>query len=110
MRRRVAWIAALLLPLSVQAQVRGVGDYLRLMDANQDGKVQLSEYQDWLSYGFDQMDRNHDGVLAPDEQPGGRGKTITRAQYRQQLAEQFRRLDRNHDGVLDVKELASPPR
>ena len=108
--RHPGWIVAALLPLSALAQVRDTGAYLRLMDVNHDGKVQLSEYQDWLCYGFDQMDHDHDGVLTPDEQPGGRGKTITREQYRVQLAEQFRRLDRNHDGVLDVKELASPPR
>ncbi|MBS0199282.1 MAG: EF-hand domain-containing protein [Proteobacteria bacterium] len=102
----------MVLPLSAPApaQVRNTGDYLRLMDANHDGQVQLSEYQDWLCYGFDRMDHNHDGVLTPDEQPGGRGKGITREQYRAQLAGQFRKLDRNHDGVLDVKELASPPR
>lgn len=107
---RALALAALSLPLALAAQVRGTGDYLRLMDANHDGKVQLSEYQDWLCFGFDRMDRNHDGVLAPDEQPGGRGKAITREGYRAQLADQFRRLDRNRDGVLDMKELASPPR
>lgn len=110
-----AWIVATLLtssvvPLFALAQVRDTGAYLRLIDANHDGKVQLSEYQDWLCYGFDRMDRNHDGVLTPDEQPGGRGKAITREEYRAQLADQFRKLDRNHDGVLDAKELASPPR
>jgi len=110
-----AWIAAAflmpgVLPLSALAQVRNAGDYLRLMDANHDGKVQLSEYQDWLCYGFDRMDRDHDGVLTANEQPGGRGRTITREQYRAQLADQFRKLDRNHDGALDARELASPPR
>ncbi len=109
-KSRKAWIVAALLPLSALAQVHNTSDYLRLMDTNHDGKVQLSEYQDWLCYGFDRMDRNHDGVLTPDEQPGGRGKTITREAYRAQLAEQFRKLDRNHDGTLDARELASPPR
>ena len=110
MNRRAAWIAVLLMPLSTQAQVRDTGGYLRLMDANGDGKVQLAEYQDWLSYAFDRMDRNRDGVLAPDEQPGGRGKAITREEHRAKLAEQFRKLDRNRDGVLDARELSSPPR
>lgn len=115
MMRRRAWIAVVplllgILPLSAPAQVRSTHDYLRLMDADHDGKVQLAEYQDWLSFGFDRMDRNHDGILTPDEQPGGRGKTITREDYRRQLAQQFRKLDRNRDGTLDAKELASPPR
>lgn len=111
MMRRVLALAALSMPLALAAQVRAAGDYLRLMDANHDGKVQLSEYQDWLCFGFDRMDRNHNGVLTPDEQPGGRGeKAITREEYRARLADQFRKLDRNHDGALDAKELASPPR
>ena len=113
--RAVARIVAALsmlgaLPWSAQAQLRDPAAYLRLMDADHDGKVQLPEDQDWLSYGFDRMDRNHDGVLTPDEQPGARGKTITREAYRAQLADQFRKLDRNRDGVLDARELASPPR
>lgn len=107
----MAWIVAvLLLPQAASPQVRDTGAYLRLMDANHDGRVQLSEYQDWLCYGFDRMDRNLDGVLTPDEQPGSRGKAITREGYRAQLADQFGKLDRNHDGALDAKELASPPR
>ena len=32
-----------------------------------DGKVSLVEYQDWLSYGFDAMDKNRNGVLEVDE-------------------------------------------
>ena len=99
----------MVLPLSAPAQVRNTGDYLRLMDADHDGKVQLSEYQDWLCYGFDQMDRNHDGVLTPDEQPGGRGKPLARADHQKLLAERFRKQDVNHDGFLSAKELAAPP-
>jgi len=93
-----------------QAQVRASGDYLSRMDRDRDGRVSLVEYQDWLSYAFDAMDRDRDGVLTPDELPGGRGAPITRAQHRARLADAFRRQDRNHDGFLDARELAAPPR
>ena len=93
-----------------QAQVRASGDYLSRMDRDGDGRVSLSEYQDWLSYAFDAMDRDHDGVLVAAELPGGHGAPLTRAQHRARLADAFRRQDRNHDGVLDARELAAPPR
>ena len=47
---------------AAQAQVARPGDYLAKMDVDRDGKVSLVEYQDWLSYAFDAMDRDHDGV------------------------------------------------
>ena len=92
------------------AQVEVAADYLARMDSNHDHRVSLSEYQDWMGYAFDAMDRDHDGVLSAAEQPGGRGPPITRAQHRARLAEAFRRQDRNGDGVLDARELAAPPR
>ncbi len=98
------------LSASVGAQVRTTGDYLSRMDANGDGRISLAEYQDWMGYAFDGMDRNGDDVLAPEEQPGGRGQPITRGQHRERLAERFRRQDANGDGHLDAKELAAPPR
>lgn len=80
------------------------------MDRSGDGRVSLAEYQDWLCYAFDAMDRDHDGVLAPRELPGGRGQAVTRAQHRARLAQAFAQQDRNHDGALDAAELAAPPR
>nr|WP_271679986.1 hypothetical protein [Thermomonas mangrovi] len=95
---------------AAQAQLARPGDYLTKMDVDRDGKVSLVEYQDWLSYAFDAMDRDHDGVLSPSEQPGGRGTMLTRAAHRERLAERFRRQDANRDNVLDARELAAPPR
>ena len=91
-------------------QVRDSGSYLSRMDTDGDGRVGLVEYQDWLSYAFDRMDGDQDGVLSPAEQPGGRGVALTRADYRARLAATFRRQDRNGDGFLDARELAAPPR
>ena len=100
---------ALLSPPAL-TQVASSGDYLARMDADRDGRIALAEYQDWLSYAFDAMDRDRDGVLSPAEQPGGRGSPITREQHRARLAEAFRRQDANRDGFLSAKELAAPPR
>ena len=108
MRASVALV--LLLPLVAGAQVQRTDEYLQRIDANGDGRVDLGEYQDWLSYAFDAMDANRDGVLQPHEQPGGRGKAITRVEHRQRLAERFRKQDANADGYLSAKELAAPPR
>ena len=103
-------MSLLLVALPSQAQVRESRDYLLRMDADHDGRVSLVEYQDWLSYAFDAMDRDHDGVLVPGELPGGRGAQVTRSAHRERLAATFRKQDANHDGFLDARELAAPPR
>lgn len=84
-------------------------EYLARMDRDGDGRIALGEYQDWLSYAFDQRDRNRDGVLDAGEQFGGRGETITRDAYRARIAERFRLQDRDRNGSLDARELAAPP-
>lgn len=94
---------------AVPAQVQATSEYLARMDSNGDGRVALVEYQDWMSYAFDAMDRNRDAVLTADELPGGKGKPVTRAEHRARLASTFLRQDANRDGVLDARELAAPP-
>ena len=102
-------LAALLGVAVASARPPVPDDYLSRMDGNGDGRVALAEYQDWLCYAFDAMDRDHDGVLSPGELPGGRGPAVTRVQHRARLAAAFARQDRNGDGVLDGNELAAPP-
>jgi hypothetical protein len=108
-RGEVAPPAAPAAPPPPRGTPQGSGDYLSRMDTDRDGKISVVEYQDWLSYAFDGMDRNRDGVLSPEEQPGGRGAAITRETHRARLAERFRRQDIDRSGFLDAKELAAPP-
>ena len=96
-------------PAAPLGAVDGGTDYVARMDADRDGRVSLAEYQDWLSYAFKRMDANGDGVLSPDELPGGRGNPVTLADHRQTVAERFARQDRNRDGYLDAQELLAPP-
>ena len=110
MRTSCTCLLLVLACAGARAQVQASGDYLDRMDADGDGRVSLSEYQDWLSYAFDAMDRNRDGMLTTDELPGRKGRAITRAQHRAQLAAGFARQDANGDGYLSARELASPPR
>ena len=105
----VAIAAACVLPMPAHAQAN-TGEYLKRIDRDGDGRISPEEYVAWMSHGFDAMDRNRDGILQPEEQPGGRGKPITRAEHRANLLERFRRQDANRDGYLSAKEMAAPPR
>lgn len=99
-------------PTAAAQAVESTGDYLARMDRDGDGRISLAEYQDWLSYAFDAMDANGDGVLDAQEQPAsGRGAraALSREQHRATLAERFARQDRDRDGWLTARELAAPP-
>ena len=99
----------LLLAVPAASQVSATRDYLQRMDTDGNGRVSLSEYQAWMGYAFERMDRNGDGMLTPDELPGGRGKPVSLVAHRAALAATFARQDRNRDGALDARELAAPP-
>ena len=104
------WLQAQTSDAGAQAAVETTGGYLQRMDSDGDGRISLAEYQAWMSYAFEGMDRNRDGTLSADELPGGRGKPVTREAHLAQLAERFRRQDVDRDGFLGEKELAAPPR
>ncbi len=113
-RRRAHAVLVLALCLSAvpvaAAQVARTADYLAKMDVDGDGRVSLAEYQAWMSYAFDGMDRDGDGVLSPAEQPGGKGRALSRNGHLARLAERFGRQDADGDGFLDARELSAPPR
>ena len=97
-------------PAAAQSsRVETTGDYLQRMDTDGDGRVSLDEYLAWMSYAFDAMDRDGDSVLSAAEQPGGKGKPLTRSEHHARLSERFKRQDANRDGFLSATELASPP-
>lgn len=102
---------ALALPILASAQQFAAtpAQYLDRMDANHDGKISEAEYVQYMSASFRSLDANGDGVLEPDELPGGRGKSISLQQFQDNLKRQFHRLDRNGDGYLNARELAQPP-
>lgn len=110
---RVKMLAAIVLlavfPAGAHAQVEATGDYLSRMDVDGDGRVSLAEYQDWMSYAFDAMDLDSDGILGGAELPGGKGNPVTRDGHRARLAATFNRQDLDRDGYLSARELASPP-
>ena len=107
---RLAAGLALLLVWPAVAQVQDTRDYLQRMDLDGDGRIGPDEYLQWMLYAFDRMDRNGNGVLEPEEQPGGRGKPITREQQKQVILERFGKQDADHDGYLSARELMAPPR
>lgn len=100
----------LLLALPAAAQVQDANAYLQRMDLDGDGRIGPDEYLQWMLYAFERMDRNGNGVLEPEEQPGGRGRPITREQQVQVILERFRKQDANGDGYLSARELMAPPR
>ncbi|MGC1549576.1 MAG: hypothetical protein WA777_13705 [Rhodanobacter sp.] len=102
-------LLSLLLPLAALAQSTP-DEYLKQFDTNGDGKVSEAEYVAYMSQGFYRMDINHDGVLEPEELPGGHGKPITLKQYQDNLRRQFHKLDIHHHGYLNAQELTAPPR
>ena len=107
---RLAAGLALLLAWPAAAQVQDTRDYLQRMDLDGDGRIGPDEYLQWMLYAFDRMDRNGNGVLEPEEQPGGRGKPITREQQKQVILERFGKQDADGDGYLSARELMAPPR
>ena len=97
---------------TAQPLPRTPADYLVTMDSDGDRRVALAEDQDYLSRGFQQMDRDRDGRLSTVELPqGARTRRVpTLENHRRSLAATFDRQDANNDGFLDARELAAPPR
>lgn len=101
-------VSALML-LSSGASAQSQNDYLASFDADGDKRVSLVEFQRAMSWAFEQMDKNGDGILSPEEQLVPKAKTFTLKEHHDRLAIQFGKQDKNKDGFLSAKELAAPP-
>jgi hypothetical protein len=84
--------------------------YLASIDLDGDGRIALSEYRDYLSRGFRDMDADGNNVLEGDELPVPGARPVRLGDHLAALARGFERQDRNGDGHLDAAELAAPPR
>ena len=98
----------LLLPTLVVAQSRA--SYFDAADTDHDGKLSLPEFQEWMSFAFRQMDKNHDDVIEEDEQLVPNAPRLTLEELHQRQATQFHKQDSNHDGLLTQAEFLAPPR
>lgn len=101
--------ACALMLTSFGASAQSQNDYLASFDADGDKRVSLIEFQRAMSWAFEQMDKNGDGILSPDEQLVPKAKTFTLKEHHDRLAIQFGKQDKNKDGFLSAKELAAPP-
>lgn len=116
LKRRIAGLVVaplLLIGATTAAPLAGSpAEYLARMDLDGDGRVSLREYQDHLSRGFLQMDRDGDGVLSASELPAGTRsrRAPTLESHLRSLAAVFDRQDIDNDGHLDARELAAPLR
>ncbi len=108
-RRSLCCIAIVFLFYLGTANAQNQNDYLKSFDLDGDKRVSLSEFQKAMSWAFEQMDKNADGILSPDEQLVPKAKTFTLKEHHDRLAIQFGKQDRNKDGFLNAKELAAPP-
>jgi len=102
------WLLLLALPCAALAQDTAAGLF-RSMDSNGDGRISEAEYVAYMSQGFYRRDLNHNGVLEPEELPGGHGKPVTLQAWQDNLRREFHRLDRHHHGYLSPQELMQPP-
>jgi Ca2+-binding EF-hand superfamily protein len=78
------------------------------MDANGDGIVEKSEFNDYYSRQFDALDTNKDGKLTLDEVNAGRNVPADNSATAH-LDKRFYAADINHDGGLDRKEAEAMP-
>ena len=104
---RVSVALLVLLPAFALGQSRG--SYFDAADTDHDGKLSLPEFQEWMSFAFRKMDKNHDDVIEPDEQIVPNAPRLTLEELHERQAAQFKRQDGNHDGFLSQAEFLAPP-
>ena len=92
---------------------------LQMLDADNDGTVDLEEAKKAASTIFDKLDRDHDGTLDRRElrgrlRPGefaaadpDKDRTVSKDEYLKVVEDRFKAADRDNDGTLDDNELRS---
>ncbi len=104
---RASLALLVLLPALACAQSRG--SYFDAADSDHDHRLSLPEFQEWMSYAFRKMDKNHDDVIEPEEQLVPNAPRLTLEELHERQAAQFRKQDSNHDGFLTQAEFLAPP-
>jgi Ca2+-binding EF-hand superfamily protein len=93
--------------------------WIRMLDGDNDGTVDLAEVKKAASALFDRLDSDHDGTLDKREtanrltvkelaaaDPDHDG-TLTKDEYLAVVEQRFNAANPDHDGTLDAKELYS---
>lgn len=104
-----ASILLCLVLIAIQVNAQSREQYFSRIDESHNGGVSLGEFQDWMRYSFDRIDKNANNVIDADEALVPKMAGITRARHQSNIAAQFRRQDRNKNGELSMLELTAPP-
>jgi Ca2+-binding EF-hand superfamily protein len=92
-------------------------NWIRMLDTDNDGTVDLAEARKAASALFDRLERDHDGTLDQRELAGrltpkelaaadpDHDGTLTKDEYLAVVEQRFAAADPDHDGTLDAKEL-----
>jgi Ca2+-binding EF-hand superfamily protein len=95
----------------------GRSNWIRMLDTDNDGSVDLSEAKKAASALFDKLDRDHDGTLDKRELAGrltpkefavadpDHDATLSKDEYLAAVEQRFAAADPDHDGTLDAREL-----
>jgi len=83
--------------------------YFANIDINRNGGVSIFEFQEWMAYSFNRIDKNANNIIDANEALVPKMAGVTRAQHQANIAAQFRRQDRNKNGELSMLELTAPP-
>ena len=92
---------------------------MQMLDADNDGTVDLDEAKKAAETAFDKLDRDHDGTLDRRELRGrlsaaqfaaadpDKDGTFSKDEYLSLVENRFKAADRDNDGTLDESELRS---
>ena len=95
--------------IAQNASAQNREQYFAGIDSNGSGGVSIAEFQDWMAYAFNHIDKNANDVIDVEEALVPKMAGVTRARHQANIAAQFRRQDRNKNGELSMLELTAPP-